>query len=410
MAHEGSEADMQDPVVGDERRSRIAEFVRRLDPEIRAALHIDDAAVVGADLLVSLCRALMDTDSPQPWQDRLEAILDEFGIADVERGIAYTLSQIQDKDQAISWLNSFKGTNYQLFALRLLGAADFRRLVGAVKEDSAVVALAARRGLRALMPFAVAWSDAVSNMTENQRKAVSQPDIFSLELVQLIARADEAFGEKIISTLPMQLTVATADDLVGWRPDDLTQIVTSIRSRVVESSAKRLERENSQLVRKIRGAKDALTHSEDGISQAANSLIELIDRIMRESFSKEEVLAWIEANLPDEPLLTHEKDGSVLPTKRAEALCFVYRGGPTAREANEHDNGWGPSLIHDVLARVIVATRTSLQKFKHDDEGTQEEKDRLFSLLSGLEGALLLGLSISQIGTTPGRSHDELEA
>ncbi|MFD5028809.1 hypothetical protein ACFWM0_00010 [Streptomyces sp. NPDC058405] len=401
---------MQDPVVGNTRRSRIAEFARHLDSEVRAALHFDDEAIIGADLLVSLCRALMDTDSPQPWQDRLEAIFDEFDVADVETGIDYTLSQIRDKDQAISWLKSFKGLNYQAFALRLLGAADFKRLVDTVKEDGAVVALAIRRGLRASMPFAVAWSDAVSNMTENQRKAVSNTDILGLEVVQGIIMMDEAFGKKFVSTLPMQLTAATADDLAGWRPDDMTEIVTNIRHRVVESSAKRLERENSQLVRKIRGAKDALTPSEDGISQAANSLIELIDRIMREAFTKEEVLAWVEVNLPGDPLLTHEKDGNTLPTKRAEALCFVYRGSPTARDANEHDDGQGPSLIHDVLARVIVATRTSLQKFKHDDDGTQEEKDQLFSLLAGLEGALLLGLSISQIGTTQDRPLDAIEA
>jgi hypothetical protein len=401
---------MQDPVVGDESRSSIAGFVRRLDPDIRAALHFDDAAVIGADLLVSLCRALMDTDNTQPWQERLEATFDKFDLTEVETGVDYVVSQVRNGEQAVSWLNSFKGRNYQLFALRLLGAADFKRLVDAVKADSAVVALAVRRGLRAMLPFAVAWSDAISNMTENQRKAVSKSDIFSLELTRVIVMMDEAFGEKFISTLPMQLTAATVDDLADWRPDDLTEIVTNIRHRVVESSAKRLQRENSQLVRKIRGAKDALTHSEDGISQAANSLIELIDRIMREAFSKEQVLAWVEANLPDEPLLTHEKDGNILPTKRAEVLCFVYRGGPTAREANEYDDGQGPSLIHDVLARVIVATRTSLQNFKHNDDGTQEEKEQLFSLLTGLEGALLLGLSISQIGTTPDRPRAEVEA
>ena len=402
---------MQDPAVVGTRRSRIAEFLRQLDPDVRTALHFDDAAVIGADLLISMCRALMDTGSDQPWQDRVESTFEEFDLSDVETGLDHILEQIQNKDMAISWLNSFKGVNYRAFALRLLGAADFRRLADAVKEDGAIVALAVRRGLRGLMPFAVAWSDAVNNMTENQRKAVSKTDIIGLEVVQMLIMADEAFGKKFVSTLPMQLTAATADDLVGWRPDDMTEIVSTIRHQVADSSAKRLERENSQLVRKIRGAKDALTHSEDGISQAANSLIELIDRIMREAFSNEEVMAWADENLPDEPLLTHkDKDGKIKPTKRAEALCFVYCGGPTAREANEHDNGQGPSLIHDVLARVIVATRTSLQKFKHDDAGTQEEKDQLFSLLAGLEGALLLGLSISQIGIKRDQLLDNLEA
>ncbi|MFG2979460.1 hypothetical protein ACGFYY_41550 [Streptomyces sp. NPDC048331] len=401
---------MQDPAVVGTRRSRIAEFLRQLDPDVRTALHFDDAAIIGADLLISMCRALMDTGSDQPWQDRMESTFEEFDLSDVETGLDHILEQIQDKDMAISWLNSFKGVNYLAFALRLLGAGDFRRLADAVKEDGAIVALAVRRGLRGLMPFAVAWSDAVANMSENQRKAVSKTDIIGLEVVQMVIKADEAFGKKFISTLPMQLTAATADDLVGWRPDDMTEIVSTIRHRVADSSAKRLERENSQLVRKIRGAKDALTHSEDGISQAANSLIELIDRIMREAFSKEEVMAWVEANLPDEPGLTREEDGKILLNKRAEALCFVYRGGPTAREANEHDNGQGPTLVHDVLARVIVATRTSLQKFKHEDAGTQEEKDQLFSLLAGLEGALLLGLSISQIGIKRDQLLDDLEA
>ncbi|WP_369211752.1 hypothetical protein [Streptomyces flavofungini] len=400
---------MQDPAAVGTRRSRTAEFLRQLDPDVRTALHFDDAAVIGADLLISMCRALMDTGSGQPWQDRVESTFEEFDLSDVETGLDHILERIQNKDMAISWLNSFRGVSYRAFALRLLGAGDFRRLADAVKEDGAIVALAVRRGLRGLMPFAVAWSDAVNNMTENQRKAVSKTDIIGLEIVQMLILADEAFGKKVISTLPMQLTAATADDLVGWRPDDMTEIVSIIRHRVADASAKRLERENSQLIRKIRGAKDALTHSEDGISQAANSLIELIDRIMREAFSKEEVMAWVEANLPDEPGLTFEKDDVVLPNKRAEALCFVYRGGPTAREAHEHDIGQGPSLIHDVLARVIVATRTSLQKFKHDDAGTQEERDRLFSLLAGLEGALLLGLFISQIGIKRDQLFDNLE-
>ncbi|MFF5638730.1 hypothetical protein [Streptomyces sp. NPDC012825] len=298
---------------------------------------------------------------------------------------------MQDREQMLAWFNSFRKTNYQLFALRLLGAAEYRRLIDAFKRDSAVVTLALRRGIRALMPFAVAWNDALGNMTEQQRKAVSKIDLLSLELTRALITIDE----KIIAALPMQLTAATADDLASWRPDNLPEIIIRVRRQVVESSVKKLERENSQLVRKIRGAKDALAHSEDGISQAANSLIELIDRIMRETFSKKEVLAWVEGNLPDEPELTHEKDGATLPTKRAEALCFVYRGGPVAREANEYDNGVGPSLIHDTLARAITITRTSLQKFKHEDGGTQEEKDQLLALLTGLEGALLLGLSLS---------------
>ncbi|WP_030777041.1 hypothetical protein [Streptomyces sp. NRRL F-2664] len=223
---------------------------------------------------------MLDTDHPLPWQDRLGELCEAFEDEGLQAGLEFMLAQLQDPEQAKAWLNTFKGLNYQAFALRLIGAGPYRLLVEAVKQDGAVLALVIRRGMRALMPFAVAWSDAVSNMTVNQRKAVAKADILGLEIVQGIIQLDDAFGKKFISTLPMQLTAATADDLAGWQPDNLSEIVASIRQRVGESSAKRLERENSQLVRKIQGARTALAHSEDGISQAANSLIELIDRIM----------------------------------------------------------------------------------------------------------------------------------
>ncbi|MGW6824232.1 hypothetical protein [Streptomyces sp. NPDC055005] len=406
-----SEADMQDPVVGDVRRSRFAEFARNLDPDIRTALHFSDEAIIGADLLISFCRTMMDQDHSLPWQDRLGEFFEAFEPDGLETGLEFTLAQFQDTEQAKAWLSTFKGLNYQAFALRLLGAGPYRLLVEAVKQDGAVLALAIRRGMRAVMPFAVAWSDAVSNMSVHQRKAVAKADVFGLEIVRGLIELDDAFGKRFISTLPMQLTAATADDLVGWQPDNMPEIVASIRQRVGESSARRLERENSQLVRKIKGARTALAHSEDGISQAANSLIELIDRIMREAFTKEEVLVWVDANLPDEPQMTFtDKDGRVQPTKRAEALCFVYRSGPTARHANEYDDGSGPTLIHDVFARVIVATRTRLQEFKHDDDGTPEEKEQLLCLLAGLEGALMLGLSINQFGGTRDALLKELDA
>lgn len=61
------------------------------------------------------------------------------------------------------------------------------------------------------------------------------------------------------------------------------------------------------------------------------------------------------------------------PINRAEALCFVYRARLTAREANAYDDGQGPGLFDNIFARVIVATRTRLQGFKHDD-GTQARR------------------------------------
>ncbi|MFD9567070.1 hypothetical protein [Streptomyces sp. NPDC059994] len=359
------------------------------------ALGLDDAFVTGMELLVSVCRALTDSESSLPWQDRLESVIESMGLQQVETGFAAIVSEVQTPEGAKNWLKAFQKANYLLFACRLLGAAEYRRYFNAAREDQAVVALAARRALRALMPFAVAWSDAVGSMSKGQLKAVSNKAVLSLDLVRGIAFADKALGEKLLSNLPMELTAATRQDLTGWEPDDLTEIVGSLRDRVAEASAERLQRENSQLVRKIRGARDALKYSEDGVSQAANSLIELIDRIMREAVPPKHVLEWIADNLPDEPGLTFiNKDGNKAPTKRGEALCFIYSGGSVAREANEYDDGVGPALIQDVLARIFVGTRDQLQKLKHSDAGTQEEREQLLGLFTALEGALLLGLSI----------------
>ncbi|MCX5063790.1 MULTISPECIES: hypothetical protein [unclassified Streptomyces] len=385
---------MQEPLSDAVRPSSIAEFARHLDPKVCTALRLDDALITGAELLVSVCRALTDSESPLPWQDRLEKVMEAMDLQQLEIGIESIVGQFRTPEEAKTWANSVQRVNYQLFACRLLGAAEYRRFVSAVREDGAVVALAARRALRALMPFAVAWSDAVSSMSQDQRKAVSKREILALDLVRGIAVVDKALGEKILKDLPMELTVATCEDLTGWEPEDLREIVSSLRDRVAEASAERLQRENSQLVRKVRGARDALKYSEDGVSQAANSLIELIDRIMREAFRPKDVLAWIKANLPDEPLLTYIKDGKEAPTKRGEALCFVYSASSVAREANEYDDGAGPALIQDVLARILVSTRDKLQKLKHSDGGTQEERERLLALFSALEGALLLGLIV----------------
>ncbi len=53
--------------------------------------------------------------------------------------------------------------------------------------------------------------------------------------------------------------------------------------------------------------------------------------------------------------------------------------------------------MHDVLARVIVTARTKLQKMKHADGGTREEREQLLRILVAIEGALMLGLSLGRV-------------
>lgn len=203
----------------------------------------------------------------------------------------------------------------------------------------------------------------------------------------------------------MQLAGATARDMTAIDIVDLKRLAEHLRIVVSADSAKRIHEVNSYLTRKITGARHALQYSEDGVSQAANSIIELIDRLLRESFDREFVRGWVDANLPDDRTLTYELESGVrLPTKRAEALCAVYSGAPIARTPVEGDDGSGPTLVHDVLARVIVAAREKLQRLKHSDRDDEEDRQSLLSIMVSLEGALMLAL---KLGWAPGPAQNE---
>ncbi|GAA4510829.1 hypothetical protein GCM10023191_074030 [Actinoallomurus oryzae] len=253
--------------------------------------------------------------------------------------------------------------------------------------------------MRALMPFAVAWQDAIGVMTREQLASASKMDLLALNTVKLVVDLDALLGEKIFSALPMEVTMATEDDLEAWEYDEVAALIDRFRTLVSKASTLRVELANSPLVRKIKGARDALDHSADGVSQAANSLIELIDRLMRETFDQATVLRWLDANFPGDTSLIHIERGQRRPTKRAEALCLVYGGGSAARPSTETDDGTGPSIIHDALARAIVIARTNLQRLKHSDGDLHSDREELRMLMSAVEGALMIGLLLGFIAS-----------
>jgi hypothetical protein len=392
---------VQDPVAITTYQSSFAVYMRSLDPSLLQGMRISESAVLVVEAFVSLCKALTDESDSRPWQERVEgcfAAITEERLQ--EMGQAFVTEFTGENPQRL--VERLQSQNYIAFVKRLLGAASYRLLVQALKEDGAAIALAVRRGIRALTPFAVAWSDAVSVTSKNQLKGVQPSNILTLNAVEMLIVLDDFLGEKLLTSLPMDVTAATATDLTSWAPEGVDNLVSRFRASVTEASAKRIERANSPLVRKIRGARAALQYSEDGVSQAANSLIELLDRIMREGYTPEAVLAWVDSNLPDEEGLTYELQGQRRPTKRAEALCFVYGGDAiTAREASEHDNGKGPDFLHDVIAIALVSARNQLQKLKHADSGTDEERKQLMSVLSAVEGALMLGLTMGSFSVDP---------
>ena len=85
-------------------------------------------------------------------------------------------------------------------------------------------------------------------------------------------------------------------------------------------------------------------------------------------------------------------------------LYFLYSGGSVARQPAGADDGTGPSILHEVLASVVVVARKKLQRLKHADSTDPTDRQQLDQLLSAVEGTLWLGLWLHQaMGATEKR-------
>ena len=143
------------------------------------------------------------------------------------------------------------------------------------------------------------------------------------------------------------------------------------------------------LKRKVRGARDALNFSADPVSQAANSLIELIDRMLRDAYDAEYVLEWVDRYFTSQSVtMTYESHGCLRPTKRARALCFVCAGEAPPEV----------SMIHELASVAIVVARSNLEHLKHADACTDAEKRELLCMLETVEGSILLISRVAWLG------------
>jgi hypothetical protein len=158
---------------------------------------------------------------------------------------------------------------------------------------------------------------------------------------------------------------------------------------VSDESLQYAEELSETIVRKLRGARHAVENSPDPVSQAANSLIELIDRMLRGAFSDEEVLAWVAEHVPERKGMTHAPPNATgpRPTRRARALCFSYAGGAVLEN----------SMLHEAAAVVLVQMHQLLEGLKHADRGTDEERAELLNFIASVESYVLL---VCRVGWT----------
>src|SRR5690606_19093433 len=100
---------------------------------------------------------------------------------------------------------------------------------------------------------------------------------------------------------------------------------------------------------------------------------------------------WVYRNQSDEPdlIYTEGNSGRARPSKRAQALCFVYGG---------KDSGDEPFLFNEMAATGLVSTRSRLQKLKHADSGTAEESQAVRRGIAAVEGFIVYAIRVGWMG------------
>ena len=372
--------------------SAVAREVGRLPIQQRRILQASDEAVLIWDLIVSCSAALTDDTDSRPWGDRLDEILSrafvgEIGEEQIEAAAKYF--ETFAKDQVPEWTKAIKRGGARLFLERLLGAAAYNRLKAALKQDCAVLAVALRRAARNLMPYAVALDDLFSALPAGQAEKFPKLTGAPSTLLTLAIHLDQALEKLVEFSSGATLLNSRESESTPLELADLAMLADKFREIVSGRSRAAVKELSAALGRKIQGARDALEHSADPVAQAANSLIELIDRLLRAAFTDDEVMEWVQANYQSAKSLTYvdQKGPSpkVRPTKKAQVLCFVHAGMPVSE----------PSPLHEMAATAIATVRTQLQKLKHADLGTEEEAMEVARHLNAVEGFLHLAVGVT---------------
>jgi hypothetical protein len=195
------------------------------------------------------------------------------------------------------WVSDLQKDGPVRFLVRMLGAAAFRSCALALKADGAVLAVAIRRATRALLPYAAALDDIYAYAPA--KSAARLPILAGTPsaVVLLAIQLDELFGEKSRNWgLPLATAATQSADQSDLSAEDLPALVETLREFSVNKSRAAAAELSATIDRKIRGARYAIEHSPDPVGQAASSLIELLDRMLRSAFSDDYVLSWIDRN------------------------------------------------------------------------------------------------------------------
>lgn len=360
--------------------SRAVLELATLPPDGRRLYGVNDFMLEGFDSLVEIAK-LLGSDDGKSMLEKL-SMLDEGSLPSAVsmEWIHGALSSDSGEDIA-RWIKQMR-TPYRMRVLnRFLGTAAYDRLVSAVRADARVVLESLRVLVSVLRLWVVALGDASEALNDDQRRdaqieAKFGPLLFG-SVLMVEAWLDFSLEDETGISIPDQDVVKSAAE--GSLEQKLAEMRDLVRGRADGS----LQELGQILSRKLIGARDALKHSADGVSQAANSLVEFIDRFARTAFSESEVLEWLACGGLTGEEWHYEREGKLLPTKQAQIMCLVYAGETLDDDPDQLS-------FRKVAGYALLNARKKLQKLKHADAGLPSEREEIESLLTSLESGVVV--------------------
>ena len=401
--------------------SALIREARRLSTAERQILQVTDFQLGFADLCFRAIQLLLDDGDGRPKWDRLTdlgrrvaELCDSVDWGEIEfaedmdlkslgpawRKLEEHLEIEVDRDGEVIlplWFRRWPVPEHRRFVRKYLGASRVDRLASGFRQDGATLGIAVRRCLRHALPLAAAFDRCTRVLTPDQLAEIEGAEHFARSsILELFVQLDSLVSRIESADVRLNAGLARPSELSGL-PGSCTEIARLTNPAISDNCTTILEELSASLARKITGARDALVNSADGVSQAAHSIVELIDRMLRLAFEPTAVLEWIDRHQSaHQRQLTYQEHEQTLPTKAATALCFVCAGNAPSN----------PSMIEEVVAKSIVVSRNRLQGLKHADAGTSDEHEQVTELLEAVEGSLVL---ITRV-TWPGAAESSLVA
>jgi len=381
--------------------SALAAELAAVPQRVRTAVGLPDTAIQLLEMVVRGCRILLDDNDPRSLVDRvedLEPMLDalvggDAGHAQLDRFTQWSEQQVKDKLE--HWVNRLRSPAGQAFLRRVMGTGRYDRIRQALTDDGALVMVASRRLLWYMLPLAQAFLDATAALPAESRAQYPSLPGFDRAVLQMAVELDEmidGFAERQGMHLDVPGLPMRPDEVTRLAPD-VEQLTLTIRAALRAETEEKVTELSGLLGRKLRGFEQALSYSDDGVSQAANSLIEFIDRLLRQAFDECYVLQWASTHFPGEDRMTHVDVVNVVhPTTFARALCFVCAG-------DAPNEPYEPARM---LADSLVSVRRAAEKLKHANADEATEVNTLRNLMAAVRGVMTFVMRF-----TWGLAHEE---